>query len=167
MTADEVRRQFRDVAGLFATGITLVTAERDGVFTGLTANSFCSVSLNPLLVLVCVDLTAESHPFIAQTGRFAVNILSDGQEAISRHFATKDPNKDAMLRSYPHRVGVMGCPILSEGLAYVECRVVNEVHAGDHTIFVGEVIEAGLEAEGEGLLFYRGKYRRLLPVDLP
>jgi flavin reductase (DIM6/NTAB) family NADH-FMN oxidoreductase RutF len=165
MATEAAVRQFRDVMGRFATGVTLVTAARDGVFTGLTANAVCSLSLEPMLALVCVDLTAETHPFITQTGAFAINILRDEQQSISRQFATKDPGKDQAIRNLPHRVSASGCPILSEALAFVECRVVDEVHAGDHTIFIGEVVEAGLHGEGQPLLFYAGKYRDLLPLD--
>lgn len=158
---EEETRAFRAVTGYFATGVTLVTSSWEGVHTALTANSFASVSLDPLLVLVCVDLTAESHPFIASSRAFAVNILSADQEGISRAFATKDPGKDAALRTLPHHTGQSGAPILDESLGFFDCRVVQETHAGDHTIFIGEVLEFGGTGDGDALLFFRGQYRTL------
>lgn len=160
MTEDPARI-FRNVMSSFATGVTLVTASWEGTFTALTINSFSSVSLQPLLVLVCVDLTAESHPFIAGSQAFAVNILGDDQEQVSRVFATKDPGKDAALRAQPHHAGASGSPILDRGLGFFDCRVVQEIHAGDHTIFIGEVIDFGGAGDGDPLLFFRGAYRAL------
>jgi flavin reductase (DIM6/NTAB) family NADH-FMN oxidoreductase RutF len=164
MTDEATARHFRDVSGAFATGITLVTAARDGVYTGLTVNSFTSVSLEPMLVLVCIDMTAESHPVITESGAFAINVLRNGHEQVSRAFATKDPGKDGVIRGLRVRIGRTGCPILEDALAYIEARVVQEIHAGDHTIFIGEVLDCGA-GEGEPILFFRGKYRALQPVD--
>ncbi|MEX2235926.1 MAG: flavin reductase family protein [Dehalococcoidia bacterium] len=161
--SDDPARTFRDVMGAFATGITLVTAARHGVYTGMTVNSFTSVSLNPMLVLVCVDLTAETHPIIADSKAFAINILSAEQESISRTFATKDPGKDAAIRALPIREGKTGTPILTEALAFIEARVVQEIHAGDHTVFIGQVVDSGMTGD-EPILFYRGKYRSLAEV---
>jgi 3-hydroxy-9,10-secoandrosta-1,3,5(10)-triene-9,17-dione monooxygenase reductase component len=164
MTAEETTRHFRNVTGAFATGITLVTAARDGVYSGLTVNSFSSVSLDPTLVLVCVDLTSESHPAIRESGAFAINILRHDHEQISRAFATKDPNKHGAIEGLDVRPGVTGSPILQNALAYIEARVVQEIHAGDHTIFIGEVQDCA-SFEGEPILFFRGKYRSLAPLD--
>lgn len=161
---DEAARHFRDVSGAFATGITLVTAVRDGIYTGLTVNSFTSVSLNPMLVLVCIDLTAESHPVITESGAFAINVLRREHEEVSRAFATKDPGKHDAIINLRVRLGVTGCPILEDALAYIEARVVQEIHAGDHTIFIGEVVDCA-RYEGDPILFYRGKYRALQPSD--
>lgn len=164
MTDEATVRHFRNVSGAFATGITLVTAARDGVYTGLTVNSFTSVSLDPMLVLVCVDLTAETHPVITESGAFAINILRDEHEHVSRSFATKDPGKDVTIRGLRVRIGQTGCPILDDALAYIEARVVQEIHAGDHTIFIGEVVDCGA-TDGDPIVFFRGKYRSLQPVE--
>jgi flavin reductase (DIM6/NTAB) family NADH-FMN oxidoreductase RutF len=117
-----------------------------------------------MLVLVCIDLTAESHPVIAESRAFAINVLRDGHEEISRAFATKDPGKDGAIRKLRVRPGVTGCPILEDTLAYIEARVVQEIHAGDHTIFIGEVVDCD-SSDGEPLLFFRGKYRALRPME--
>ncbi|MPZ23175.1 MAG: flavin reductase [Dehalococcoidia bacterium] len=162
MTTTLDKREFRNIMGTFATGVTLITAARDEVYTGITVNSFSSVSLDPVLVLVCIDLTAESHPFIAESRAFVINILARDQEDLSRQFATKDPDKDRAVRNIPHRIGEVGAPILEGTLAHLECTVVNEVHAGDHTVFVGEVVDAGYASDaGPPLVFYQGKYRDL------
>ena len=164
MTDSEASRHFRNVTGAFATGITLVTAARDGVYSGLTVNSFTSVSLDPMLVLVCVDLTSETHPAITESGAFAINILRDDHEQVSRAFATKDPDKHGAISGLSVRPGVTGSPIMESALAYIEARVVQEIHAGDHTIFVGEVVDCA-SFEGEPILFFRGKYRSLQPLE--
>jgi len=152
------RAELRRVMGHFATGVTVITTrDRNGKPYGLTANAVCSVSLAPPLLLVCVDKSAESHPAFVQSRLFAINILGDEHEALSRRFAVSGGDK---FVDVPFRSGVTGLPLLEGVLAVVECRVVDVHEAGDHTIFIGEV--EGLEsAEGDPLLFFRGKYRRL------
>jgi flavin reductase (DIM6/NTAB) family NADH-FMN oxidoreductase RutF len=145
------RTELRRVMSHFATGVAVITTrDVDGKPFGLTANALCSVSLDPPLLLVCVDKKAESHVF-------AVNILGHGHEDLSRRFAVSGGDK---FLDVAHRPGVTGVPLLEGVLGAVECRVVAEHDAGDHTIYIGEVEE--LEAsEGQPLLFFRGKYRRL------
>ena len=145
--------------GHFATGVTVITTrDIDGKPYGLTANSLCSVSLDPPLLLVCVDKRAESHPAFGRSGLFAVNILGIGHEDLSRRFAVSGGDK---FVDVDHRSGVSGLPLLDGALASVECRVVAVHEAGDHTIFIGEVEH--LQADnGDPLLFFRGKYRRLV-----
>lgn len=144
--------------GHFATGVTVITTrDVDGKPYGLTANSLCSVSLDPPLLLVCVDKRAESHPAFGRSGVFAVNVLGLGHEELSRRFAVSGGDK---FVDVDHRSGISGAPLLDRALAAVECRVVAVHEAGDHTIFIGEVEH--LEAEGgDPLVFFRGKYRRL------
>jgi flavin reductase (DIM6/NTAB) family NADH-FMN oxidoreductase RutF len=144
--------------GHFATGVAVITTrDVDGKPYGLTANAVCSVSLEPPLVLVCIAKQAESHAAFARSGVFAVNILGHGHEELSRRFAVSGGDK---FRDLPHRSGAGGVPLLEGALGAVECRVVAAHDAGDHTIYVGEVQR--LEAsDGEPLLFFRGKYRRL------
>jgi flavin reductase (DIM6/NTAB) family NADH-FMN oxidoreductase RutF len=152
------RTELRRVMGHFATGVTVITTrDVDGKPYGLTANAVCSVSLAPPLLLVCVDKGAESHPAFVRSRLFAINILGHGHEDLSRRFAVSGGDK---FVDVPFRSGVTGLPLLEGVLAAVECRVVDVHEAGDHTIFIGEV--EGLEAaEGDPLLFFRGKYRRL------
>ncbi len=152
------RTELRRVMGFFATGVTVITTrDLDGRPYGLTANAVCSVSLDPPLLLVCVDKGAESHPAFVRSRLFAINILGLGHEDLSRRFAVSGGDK---FVDVPFRSGITGLPLLEGVLAAVECRVVDVYEAGDHTIFIGEV--EGLEAaEGDPLLFFRGKYRRL------
>ncbi len=150
---------FRHVIGHFTTGVTLVTSRRaDGRPCGLTANSVASVSLNPLLVLVCLDREAASHGCIIEGGAFAVSILESGDEALARRFA--EGGRDDRFQELPWREGVTGSPILERALAWLDCRVTDVHEGGDHSIVVGEVVACDAR-HGEPLLFYRGEYRRM------
>lgn len=150
--------EFRRILGHFATGVTVVTTvDADARPTGLTVSAFASLSLDPPLVLVCVAHKAQSYAALRESGRFAVNILSAAQEQASRRFATTRLDKFAGV---PHRLSPRGLPLLEGALAYLECTTVATHDEGDHTIFVGRV-DAGDVAEGEPLLYYRGRYARL------
>jgi flavin reductase (DIM6/NTAB) family NADH-FMN oxidoreductase RutF len=152
------RNELRRVMSHFATGVTIVTThDGQGRCYGLTANAVCSVSLEPPLVLVCVDKRAESHPAFQLSQAFVVNILEEGQEELSRRFAVSGGEKFVGL---PCRNGGTGTPILEGALAHVECRVVAVHEAGDHTIYIGEV-ESAESQDGEPLLFFRGRYHQL------
>ena len=159
---------FRRALSTFATGVTIVTTRQaDGTPCGLTANAFASVSLVPPLVLVCVDRKAESYPHFGAAGVFGVNILTEAQAALSTRFAVSGGDKFAGLS---FRWGATGVPILSEHLAYLECRVAHAYEGGDHTIYVGEVDVVGV-GDGRPLLYFRGAYGNLAnsrePGDLP
>ena len=149
---------FRRVAGRFATGVTIVTTRHGDHLHGMTANAVTSVSLEPLLVLVCVDKTADTHDILAQTGFFAVNILGREQHDISVQFAQKKAGWSHGLHGLPHRFAVTGAPIIDGSLAYLDCRTVGEHHGGDHTIFIGEVVDAQETNDGEPLVFYGGRF---------
>jgi flavin reductase (DIM6/NTAB) family NADH-FMN oxidoreductase RutF len=153
------RELFFRLMASFASSVTVVTSRGpDGVPRGFTASAFCSVSLDPRLCLVCVDLRSESLPGIQEGGSFAVNILADGQEELSRRFASKAPDK---FDGLAFRDGdATGSPILNGALAWIECRI-HQVHeGGDHVIVVGE-IQDGDALEASPLLYFRGQYRRL------
>jgi len=152
------QQEFRRVLGHFAAGVTVVTTRgEDGTPYGLTATAFTSVSLEPPLVLVCVDKRAESHPHFHAAQLFAVNFLAVDQEHLSRRFAATGGDKFSNL--VMHR-GTTGAPVLSDALGHLECRIVDVVEAGDHTIFIGQV-EAADARDGEPLLYFRGAYRRI------
>ena len=155
---------FRRVLGHFATGITVVTVEREpGKVHGMTANSFASVSLQPPLVSICVDEESRLLSYLKTQRRFGVSILNDTQRALSEHFATGEQGADADARlDIRYRWTVSRIPLLEGALAHLACNVVAEYSAGDHTIFLGEVESMDL-GEGQPLLYYRGKYRTLLP----
>ena len=148
----------RRAMGCFATGVTVVTTRHgDCGPCGLTANAVTSVSLDPPLILVCVDKKAESYPHFGPAGVFAVNVLDEGQQAISTRFATSGGDKFAGLA---YHWGDLGTPILDQRLAFLECRIVHAYEGGDHTIYVGEV-ERAETGGGRPLLYYRGAYGAL------
>ncbi len=150
--------EFRRVLGHFAAGVTVITTVGDdGKPYGLTATAFTSVSLEPPLVLVCVDKRAESHPHFHASRVFAVNFLGVDHEHLSRRFAVTGGDK---FKDLAIRAGVTGAPLLSEALGYLECRTVEIFEGGDHTIFLGQV-EAADAREGEPLLYFRGAYRQI------
>jgi flavin reductase (DIM6/NTAB) family NADH-FMN oxidoreductase RutF len=153
---------FRKVMGSFPTGITVLTAEREpGQVHGMTANSLVSVSLDPLLILVCIDQEARLLSYMKSQGRFGVNILRDTQQAVSEHFAgpTQNPANEAKL-GVKFCWTMTGIPLLEDALAHIGCNVVAQHAAGDHTIFVAEVESLELK-EGEPLLYHRGKYGKI------
>jgi flavin reductase (DIM6/NTAB) family NADH-FMN oxidoreductase RutF len=150
------KNELRRVMGHFATGVTVITTiSRDGTPYGLTANAFMSVSLEPPLLLISVDKKAESYAFFEESKVFTVNILSDDQEGLSRRFAVSGGNK---FEAVAYRRGANNVPILEDTLGHIECRLYATYDGGDHTLYLGEVLEAETR-EGRPLLFYRGGYR--------
>src|SRR2546428_2102095 len=139
MTAQDVSRR---AMGRFATGVTLITTRLGGELHGMTANAVASLSLDPMLVLVCVDKTADTHDILSKAGVFAVNILNKDQSYISNRFAKKEFDGAHGLDDLPHGFAATGAPIIQGALAYLDCRTITEHHGGDHTIFIGEVAEA-------------------------
>lgn len=155
------KEEFRQVIGTFATGVTIVTTRSNGQFHGMTANAVCSVSLEPLLILVCVDRQNDTHKIISDGGVFALNILSADQEHLSRRFATKELQGAHSFDDLPYRLSTTGCPLLEGSLAFLDCRVVAAYPGGDHTIFIGEVQEVSSLKDENPLIFYKGKYATL------
>jgi len=164
-TTPLTQQHFRRVMGQFATGVTVVTTRLGDEVHGLTANAICSVSLEPLLVLVCVDHSADTHPLLEKSGVFAMNILSAEQEHLSRLFAGPTEEKAGRLEATGYRTAVTGAPIIEGCLAYLDCRIVAAYPGGDHTIFVGQVEEAEISGEGAPLLFFRGRYTTVREAD--
>lgn len=134
---------FRQVMGHFATGVTIVTTNNQGTIGGLTVNAFCSLSLDPPLVLVCVDLTSNTLPLIRESKCFAVNMLTDKQEPLSRCFATPSVERFERFCDAPYHTAATGAPILDDVLAFIDTRVVAEYPGGDHVIFIGQVEAMG------------------------
>jgi flavin reductase (DIM6/NTAB) family NADH-FMN oxidoreductase RutF len=155
------KAEFRGVMGGFATGVTIVTSRLGEERHGMTANSVTSVSLEPPLVLVCIDRSAESHDIIDASGTFALSILSRDQEALAARFAAKDGAAAHRLVDVPHHTRATGAPIIDGSLAYLDCRVAERFPGGDHTIFLGEVVDAGRMSDGVPLVFYMGRYAEL------
>lgn len=155
---------FRKVMGHFATGVTVVTVrQRSGKPWGFTVNSFTSVSLTPPLVLFCVDHQGDSFQQVSVAEYFAVNFLAEDQEEISRQFALKSSDRFSTVEISD---GVTGAPLIAGCVGYVECRKVASHPYGDHTVVIGEVLEAGAGG-GNPLLFYRSSYARLEPSAMP
>ena len=153
-------RAFRDVLGRFATGVTIMTTATPGGIHGMTANAVSSVSLDPPLVLVCVDITTVMVDLLEKSGVFALSMLHRGQEHLSRHFADPwRPMGAAQFHGLAFHEVASGSPVLDDTLAYLDCRVWATYPGGDHTIFVGEVLALGLGQDADPLLFYGGEYR--------
>lgn len=150
--------RYRTVFGHFATGVAVITVAGPSGEGGMTANAVCSVSLDPLLALVCFEQRARTLPLVREAGRFAVNVLRSGAEDVARVFASKVPEREK-LRNVPHRLED-GMPILDAALAWIVCDVRELIPAGDHEIAIGAVVAMDL-AGGEPLLWYGGGYRSL------
>jgi len=148
---------YRATLGHFCSGVTIVTAVSADGPAGMTCQSFCALSLDPPLILVCPGKTSSSWPRIESSGTFAVNVLADDQEELCRGFATKGGDKFAGVGWSPGPFS--GAPVLTGALAWLECRLEQLHDAGDHLIAVGRVLD--LQArEGRPLLFFRGGYGR-------
>lgn len=149
---------FRSVLGRFASGVTIVTARDDaGVDHGMTVSAFCSVSLEPPLVLVCVDHAASMHELLRGHANIGISILASHQEAYSRRFANDGEER---FDGIAFTRGECGVVLLDDALAHLECRILTHHDAGDHTIFVAQV-ERAEPREGRPLLYYRGGYAQL------
>lgn len=150
---------FRRAMGAFPTGVSVVTSSGPGGEPlGLTVNSFTSVSLDPLLVLVCIDHRAASHGPIIDSGAFCVNLLSEAHEAVSNRFAAR--KRDDRFADLAWHPGPSGSPVLDHALAWFDCRIHQTHVAGDHTIVVGRVV-ACEERLADPLVYHRGRYARL------
>ncbi|MDQ3742716.1 MAG: flavin reductase family protein [Actinomycetota bacterium] len=153
MTTSQQRR-YRDAIGAFPTGVAVVTAAGPA---GLTTNAVTSLSLDPVLLLVCFDNGSRTLPFVRDSGRFGVNVLRAGQEDLARVFASKRV-ADAKFAAVTHEL-VDGVPVLEGVLAWFVCDLRELLPGGDHTIGIGEVRELGHDPDGDPLVFFRGKYR--------
>ena len=155
--------EYRAAVGLFATGITVVTARAAGLEHGMTLNAFTSVSLDPLLVLICVERDAVMHKVLEDSGSFALSVLASDQEPIARYFADSGrPAGAEQFAGIPHRIGeVTAAPLLDGALAWLECEVERTYDGGDHSIFLGRVAMVERGGVREPLLYFSGAYRRL------
>lgn len=177
---------FRQVMGHFTTGVTVTTTRNQGMLAGLTVNSFCSVSLNPPLVLVCIDLKSTTLQHFRDSKILAVNILTTKQEQWSRGFATNSPERFENFCHAPYHTAATGAPIIDDVLAFIDARIIAEYPGGDHVIFIAQVEALGMagqaafideegqvqaeipgfsdnnaEEEADPLLYYAGQYRHI------
>lgn len=151
-------QDLRSVMGHFATGVAVITTkDRAGTPFGLTANAFTSVSLNPPLVLICVDKAAQCYSYFEESKVFAVNVLSEDQEELSRRFATKGIEKFGGIKWHSGQIGVA---LLDGSIGYIECKVIHSYQGGDHTIYLGEIVNATASGD-RPLIFFQGRYHRL------
>jgi flavin reductase (DIM6/NTAB) family NADH-FMN oxidoreductase RutF len=156
-TVDPVR--YRDVIGSFPTGVAIVTAHGADGPAGLTTNAVSSLSLEPVLLLVCFDNASRTLPVVRQAGRFAVNVLRTGQQELAQVFASKrvaTEKFEAVTHTVAH-----GVPVLDGALAWLACDLDALHPAGDHTIGVGRVTHMYADDAGEPLVFFRGQFRKL------
>jgi flavin reductase (DIM6/NTAB) family NADH-FMN oxidoreductase RutF/DNA-binding FadR family transcriptional regulator len=156
-SADCEPQIFRDVVGRFASGVTVITTHHDGVDFGMTASAMCSLSLEPPMVLVCVNRRAGTRSAVSNSGAFGVNILHEDQADLAVRFATPQHDKFAGIE---YARGDLGCPRLDGVLAWLECEVVEDVEGGTHSVFIGRV-HAAEGREGDPLAYFRGQFGRL------
>ncbi len=150
------RRAYRDAIGHFATGVTIVTTTGPDGPAGLTTNAVTSLSLDPLLLLVCFDRGSRTLDVVRASGRFAVNILRDGDHELAALFASKRVARekfDSVTHFEAH-----GVPVIDSALAWIACELRELLPGGDHVIGIGEVIGMGVEQESDPLVWFRGRY---------
>jgi 4-nitrophenol 2-monooxygenase / 4-nitrocatechol 4-monooxygenase, reductase component len=149
--------QFKNAMSHFASGVTVVTTEHEGALFGMTVASFASLSLHPPLVLICIEKGVKSHNALSAAGKFGVSILGSSQQDISYRFASKVDDKFSGIAVWN---GQLGVPLIEGAICTLECRVKEQLPGGDHTIFVGEVVEART-VEAPPLIYFRSGYREL------
>ncbi len=147
----------RQIMGRFATGVTVVTTRYGEQISGMTANAVMSLSLDPPLIVVSVDRQSNMHGHLTQGQCYAINVLKQGQEDISRRFAKPGPKDFSDLKL---TAAETGAPIFVDALAYMDCRVIEVAPAGDHDMFIGKPV-AGETYDGQPLIFYSGQYAQL------
>ena len=150
-------RLFRDAMGKFATGVTVLLTENEGETHGMTANGFMSVSLDPKLVVISIGHKAKFLEKVSQSKKYTVNILAEDQEHYSRHFAGKH-SEAVEFETLAEQ------PVLNGAIAQIACEVVSEHVEGDHTLFIGKVVDLRVEDKNP-LLFFSGKYRQLTELE--
>jgi flavin reductase (DIM6/NTAB) family NADH-FMN oxidoreductase RutF len=160
-------RDFRAASGCFGTGITVVTTVSGGRDHAMTANSFTSVSLDPMLVLVCADHSTRFHDAVLDSGFWGVSILAVPARDAAVRLASKGRPLEGQLDEFPYARGpVTGTALLTEALATLECRTWATYDGGDHTVVVGEVVGLELlDPDGPPLAYQRGRYATLVPLD--
>jgi flavin reductase len=155
------QHKLRDVFGRFATGVTVISAGRVAP-RGMTANSFTSVSLDPPLILVCINRRAAVHQAISDSGSFTVSFLSADQEHVARYFADhgRPRGKDEFAGVGWSPAPRTGTPVLRDALGWLECELASAYEGGDHSVFLGSVVASGSGPERDALLFYCGDFHQ-------
>lgn len=157
MTPDDMKQVMRR----WASTVTIITTKHDGLIYGLTATAFSSLAVDPPMVFVCVNTKTRTHPLIDASGIFCVNFLTPDMQAISDRFAGRMPDTERFA-GLAHHVAATGAPVLSDALAYLDCKVVERHSGGDHTIFIGQVLDAKVQQpDAAPLLYFNGNYRKI------
>jgi flavin reductase (DIM6/NTAB) family NADH-FMN oxidoreductase RutF/DNA-binding FadR family transcriptional regulator len=156
-SAEPTAQTFRDVIGRFATGVTVVTTHHDGHDHGMTASAVSSLSLQPPMLLVCINVASPTGDAVHRSRIFTINVLAEGQANLAQRFATSHADK---FEGVSTARGTLGALTLTGALASIECRVVEDVAAGTHRIFIGEVAHAEAR-EGAPLAYFRGEFGQL------
>jgi flavin reductase (DIM6/NTAB) family NADH-FMN oxidoreductase RutF len=154
-SASVTPQAFRQTLGRFASGITVVTTLQDNDVRGITVSAFLSVSLEPPLVLVSIDKKAHSHERMMNVEHYGVSILSEGQEAISNHFAGRAPE------IMPEFETLHNFPVIKGAVAQLVCKTVQKIDAGDHTLFIGQIEELTWQEDMRPLVYFHGKYQKI------
>ncbi|HEY8563281.1 MAG TPA: flavin reductase family protein [Pyrinomonadaceae bacterium] len=156
------REEFRAALSRFPSGVTVVTTrDAEGRLHGITVSAFCSVSLEPPMILVCIEKTTGTHYAFQESEFFVVNMLAEGQEKLSNRFASQVTDK---FDAVDYRLGIGEIPVLTDALVTLECRLADAYEGGDHTIFVGLIEKSEIKDE-KPLIYWHGNYRKLAEID--
>lgn len=157
-------QQYKQILAQWASGVTVITTLNNEKWKGTTASSFSSVSLNPPLILVCIDRKLLTHQLLEQSGVFAVNILNEGQAELGKLFAGMYPDVEDRFAGLDCFTAETGCPIIPTSVGWLDCRIRNMYDGGDHTIFVGEVLAGGTPYTAEPLLYHNRRWGQFKPL---
>lgn len=158
------QRQFKDALAQWPSGVTVVTTVLEGRFKGTTASSFSSLSLDPMLVMIALGKQLYTHQILSESGVFAVNILRAEQVAIAKMFAGMKPEITDRFAHVAHHTAQTGSPVFDESIGWVDCEIAHSYDGGDHTIFVGRVLEAGV-GSGEPLLYHNRRWGHFAQLE--
>ena len=145
---------FKELMRRFAAGVTLVTFNENDKFRGLPVSSFCSLSMNPPLVLICIDRKIVSHESLKNSDTFGINICNSEQGKLAWDFANSKVDKNELIKSLPHTLTDLGTPLLKDSLASMECKITERHDGGDHTIFIGQVENGNFDENAKPLIYY-------------
>lgn len=153
--------ELRKVMGQFATGVTVITTSSSNNIFGFTANSYTSVSLDPPLVLFCLNKQSNGCSIFLENECFAVNILAKDQQMVSNGFANKLLSAEDRFELVQHVNGKTGSPLIDGTLGWLDCKLTTSIESGDHIIFIGEVVDVRHDATQTPLLYFQGNYREI------
>lgn len=152
---------FKDALASWASGVTVLTTEHEGQVYGITASSFSTLSMDPLLVLVCIQNGNHLERMVPASGKFAVSVLATGQDDVSNHFAISGRDPGADLDGFETFTDQTGCPIVAGSIAHLDCELEAVVPGGDHVIALGRVVGAASDPDKEPLMYFRRGYHGL------